>query len=231
MRRPVTESGRTRTYRVFSPGAQGYRGRARSRARWAGSVMSARVPRTTTLQPVRVASSIASTSKATDSRSVAASSLDPGSVRKTTRSLVEHVVDREDHRPAEVWDGQAAEVPLGQQLAALGVVEFLHVGLGHAGTSLGPDTNLEGRRWRGVGVPLEGPGGTGRAVGPLRPLWEDLYPCCHVRPLTVIATDLTAAPAELVERYAGRSIVEVLFGEARQIAGIGKLARFAAAGP
>src|SRR5215216_8024076 len=52
----------------------------------AGSVISARVPRTTTLQPVRVASSTASTSKATDSRSVAASSLDPGSVRKMTKS-------------------------------------------------------------------------------------------------------------------------------------------------
>src|SRR4029453_15258084 len=86
MRRPVILSGRTRTYRVFSPGAQGYRGRARGRARWAGSVTSARVPRMTTLQPVRVASSTASTSKATDSRSVAASSLDPGSVRNTTRS-------------------------------------------------------------------------------------------------------------------------------------------------
>jgi hypothetical protein len=38
----------------------------------------------------------------------------------------------------------------------------------------------------------------------------------------VIATDLTAAPAELVKLYSGRWIVEVLFGEARQIAGIGK---------
>ena len=27
MRRPVTEDGRTRTYRLFSPRAQGYRGR------------------------------------------------------------------------------------------------------------------------------------------------------------------------------------------------------------
>ena len=86
MRRPVIDSGRTRTYRAFSPGAQGYRGRARSRSRGAGSVISARVPRTTTLQPVRVGSSVASTSKATDSRSVAASSSDPGSVRKMTRS-------------------------------------------------------------------------------------------------------------------------------------------------
>ena len=54
--------------------------------------------------------------------------------------LVEHVVDREDHRPAEVRDGQAAEAPLGQQPAALVLVEFLHVGLGHAGTSLRRDT-------------------------------------------------------------------------------------------
>jgi hypothetical protein len=38
----------------------------------------------------------------------------------------------------------------------------------------------------------------------------------------VIATDLTAALAELVERYASRWIVEVLFGEARQVAGTGK---------
>ena len=44
--------------------------------------------------------------------------------------LIEHIVDGEDHRPAEVWDGQAAEMPLGQQSAALGVVQFLHVGLG-----------------------------------------------------------------------------------------------------
>src|SRR5512132_2371882 len=135
---------------------------------------------------------------------------------------VEHVVDREDHRPAEVRDGQAAEVPLGQQLAALGVVEFLHLGLGHAGTSLWPDTALEARRWRGVGVPLKGPGGTGRAVGPYGRYGKILHPCCHVRPLTVIAADLTTAPAELVERYASRWIVEVLFGEAPQIAGIGK---------
>jgi hypothetical protein len=134
---------------------------------------------------------------------------------------VEHVVDWEDHRPAEVWDGQAAEVPLGQQLAALGVVESSMWVSGMLAPPWWPDTTPEGRRWRGVGVPL-GPGGTGRAVVPYGRCGKILYPCCHVRPLTVIATDLTAAPAELVERYAGRWIVEVLFGEARQIAGIGK---------
>ena len=35
-------------------------------------------------------------------------------------------------------------VPLGQQPAALGVVEFLHVGLGHAGTSLVAGYNPRG---------------------------------------------------------------------------------------
>jgi hypothetical protein len=49
--------------------------------------------------------------------------------------LVEHVVDREDHRSAELHDGQAAQVMLGEQLAALVLVELLHAGLGHAGTS------------------------------------------------------------------------------------------------
>jgi hypothetical protein len=48
---------------------------------------------------------------------------------------VEDVVDREDHRAAEFHDGQPAQVVLGQQLAAVGVVELLHVDIGHAGTS------------------------------------------------------------------------------------------------
>jgi hypothetical protein len=40
--------------------------------------------------------------------------------------------------------------------------------------------------------------------------------------LAVVTTDLGAGPAELVERYATRWNVEVLFEEARQIAGVGQ---------
>jgi hypothetical protein len=35
-------------------------------------------------------------------------------------------------------------VPLGQQLAALCIVEFLHVGLGHTGTSLAAGSSPRG---------------------------------------------------------------------------------------
>jgi hypothetical protein len=40
--------------------------------------------------------------------------------------------------------------------------------------------------------------------------------------LAVVTTDLAAGPAELVERYATRWSVEVLFEEARQVAGVGQ---------
>jgi DDE superfamily endonuclease len=40
--------------------------------------------------------------------------------------------------------------------------------------------------------------------------------------LALVATDLTATPAELVERYASRWSVEILFEEARQVAGVGQ---------
>jgi hypothetical protein len=38
----------------------------------------------------------------------------------------------------------------------------------------------------------------------------------------VVSTDLKATPAALVERYADRWPIEVLFEEARQIAGVGR---------
>jgi hypothetical protein len=40
--------------------------------------------------------------------------------------------------------------------------------------------------------------------------------------LALVSTDLKATPAELVERYAARWNVEVLFEEARQVAGVGQ---------
>lgn len=40
--------------------------------------------------------------------------------------------------------------------------------------------------------------------------------------LAVVTTDLAAGPAELVERYATRWSMEVLFEEARQVAGVGQ---------
>jgi len=40
--------------------------------------------------------------------------------------------------------------------------------------------------------------------------------------LALVSTDLTATPAALVERYAARWSVEVLFEEARQVAGVGQ---------
>ncbi len=40
--------------------------------------------------------------------------------------------------------------------------------------------------------------------------------------LAVVTTDLDASPAELVERYASRWSVEVLFEESRQVAGVGQ---------
>jgi hypothetical protein len=76
--------------------------------------------------------------------------------------LVDHVVDREDHRPAEVRQGEAAEVVPGQQPVALVLVEFLHLGLRHAGTSLAALTISERRSRRVRRVPLKGPAGMGR---------------------------------------------------------------------
>jgi hypothetical protein len=40
--------------------------------------------------------------------------------------------------------------------------------------------------------------------------------------LALVSTDLDASPAALVERYASRWSVEVLFEEARQVAGVGQ---------
>lgn len=40
--------------------------------------------------------------------------------------------------------------------------------------------------------------------------------------VALVSTDLAATPAELVERYADRWSVEVLFEEARQVAGVGQ---------
>jgi hypothetical protein len=40
--------------------------------------------------------------------------------------------------------------------------------------------------------------------------------------LALVSTDLDATPAELIERYASRWSVEVLFEEARQVAGVGQ---------
>jgi hypothetical protein len=40
--------------------------------------------------------------------------------------------------------------------------------------------------------------------------------------VALVSTDLAATPAELVGRYAGRWSVEVLFQEARQVAGVGQ---------
>ena len=40
--------------------------------------------------------------------------------------------------------------------------------------------------------------------------------------LALVSTDLAATPAELVERYATRWSVEVLFEESRQVAGVGQ---------
>jgi len=56
-------------------------------------------------------------------------------------------------KPAEVRNGEAAEMPLGQQLATLVVVQFLHVRLGHVRTSSAADTaqSVEVARRRGLG--------------------------------------------------------------------------------
>jgi hypothetical protein len=40
--------------------------------------------------------------------------------------------------------------------------------------------------------------------------------------LALVSTDLDSTPAELVERYADRWSVEVLFEESRQVAGVGQ---------
>jgi hypothetical protein len=40
--------------------------------------------------------------------------------------------------------------------------------------------------------------------------------------LALVTTDLAATPAEVVERYAARWAVEVLFEESRQVAGVGQ---------
>src|SRR4030095_15144891 len=85
-------------------------------------------PGTPTLQPVRLPSSTASTSKATRAPPRQRVELSARIGTQDHRALIDGVVDREDPRPVGIGKGQAAQVALGEQRVTLDVGQLLPAG-------------------------------------------------------------------------------------------------------